>query len=183
MAYEHATEARVQQLPESLYCVQRLDMVKELTKLKVIHVAGTKGKVTLSHHDVFLTLECVLASCTAFCPAGFHLCYGGEHAATMRLQNWLVHFSTLGRCPGENTISRVSHLQHLAVLLECLVSAYSVTCQGILVLSHKRLLLCRRPIAKELFIQHFWWCFNKLKEFEHMHPGMPAYFRFMTILG
>lgn len=29
----------------SLCLPQRLDMVKELTKLKVIHVAGTKGKV------------------------------------------------------------------------------------------------------------------------------------------
>jgi len=44
-------------------------------------------------------------------------------------------------------------------------------------------LTCRRPIAIPAFIKHFWWCFNNLKEYADAHPGMPAYFRFMTILG
>ena len=43
--------------------------------------------------------------------------------------------------------------------------------------------ICRRPIGIPDFIQHFWWCFDRLKEYSHLHPGMPAYFRFMTILG
>jgi len=44
-------------------------------------------------------------------------------------------------------------------------------------------LTCRRPIAIPTFIKHFWWCFNNLKEYADAHAGMPAYFRFMTILG
>ena len=39
--------------------LQRLDMVKELTKLKVIHVAGTKGKVSLSARCSFMAMHLV----------------------------------------------------------------------------------------------------------------------------
>lgn len=112
----------------------------------------------------------------------------------MRIQNWNVYLATSGGCQRENTAARVSstHVMphdadcHLclsgkewckqlsrALPFELLVSKHLNACPNI----------CRRPIAIPDFMQHFWWCFDKLKEYAHLHPGMPAYFRFMTILG
>ena len=42
---------------------------------------------------------------------------------------------------------------------------------------------CRQPIAKDKFLRHFWHCFNTLKSQADNMVGMPAYFRFMTLLG
>ncbi|KAL3162848.1 hypothetical protein ABBQ32_009302 [Trebouxia sp. C0010 RCD-2024] len=101
--------------------LERLDLVSELTKLKVIHVAGTKGK--------------------------------GSTCAMVE--------SMLRQCGYKTGMFTSPHLVDV----------------------RERIRLQGRPIAIPDFMQHFWWCFDKLKEYAHLHPGMPAYFRFMTILA
>lgn len=85
-------------------------MVKELTKLKVIHVAGTKGKVN-DRACLVQSQGCVLQP-SAFQPvgsAGLNLCHGRKHAAAMWLQNWLIHLSSFSGCAGANTAGRVCY--------------------------------------------------------------------------
>lgn len=113
-AYEAAYESMQTYL-------ERLDLVSELTKLKVIHVAGTKGK--------------------------------GSTCAMVE--------SMLQQCGYKTGLFTSPHLVDV----------------------RERIRLQGRPIAIPTFIKHFWWCFNNLKEYADAHPGMPAYFRFMTILA
>ena len=74
-------------------------------------------------------------------------------------------------------INHVYYLPDVKVTATGLVRCTCIAC------SHTHICGCRRPIAIPIFMQHFWWCFNGLKEYSDAHPGMPAYFRFMTILG
>lgn len=39
------------------------------------------------------------------------------------------------------------------------------------------------PVSKTVFVRNFWWMFNRLKEACEADLGMPAYFRFLTLLG
>ena len=41
----------------------------------------------------------------------------------------------------------------------------------------------RRPIAKELFLEQFWWCHRRLADKSDAEYGMAAYFRFLTLVG
>lgn len=113
----------------------------------------------------------------------------------MRVQNRNVYLATSGGCQRENTAARVSLslvMPHDANChLVCQASSSADSCQE---RSHRTAFCqekhlnacsntCRRPIGIPDFMQHFWWCFDRLKEYAHLHPGMPAYFRFMTVLG
>lgn len=42
---------------------------------------------------------------------------------------------------------------------------------------------CRRPVSKDVFLEHFWWCHARLQEKSDSEYGMAAYFRFLTLLG
>ncbi len=171
--------------------LQRLDLVSELTKLKVIHVAGTKGKVCCSTTLIALegTPPMISGAMT-----GINMRNGRKHAAAVRLQDWIVHIATSGGCQRTHTLARVSLLLSFPESSSCI----AVANLGVTLLYWALLLIfvriqitwdviqalpCRRPIAIPTFIKHFWWCFNNLKEYADAHPGMPAYFRFMTILG
>lgn len=54
---------------------------------------------------------------------------------------------------------------------------------GLHVVQHAGHVLCRSPIAHDTFLHHFWPCFNTLKAKADEEVGMPAYFRFLTLLG
>ena len=87
--------------------LQRLDLVSELTKLKVIHVAGTKGKVCCSTTLIALegTPPMISGAMT-----GINMRNGRKHAAAVRLQDWIVHIATSGGCQRTHTLARVSLL-------------------------------------------------------------------------
>ncbi len=126
---------------------------------------------------------------------GINLRNGRKHAATVRLQDWIVHIATSGGCQRAHTLARVSLLLSLPGSSSCIavanLSAVTLYCWAVLLLFVRiqntwdiiQASPCRRPIEIPTFIKHFWWCFNNLKEYADAHPGMPAYFRFMTILG
>eukprot|EP00877_Chromochloris_zofingiensis_P004091 jgi/Chrzof1/13683/Cz08g08020.t1 len=38
-------------------------------------------------------------------------------------------------------------------------------------------------VSKQLFMDHFWWCYNTLQQAATDEVGVPGYFRFMTLLG
>lgn len=40
-----------------------------------------------------------------------------------------------------------------------------------------------KPVSKTVFVRNFWWMYDKLKETCEPDLGMPAYFRFLTLLG
>lgn len=42
---------------------------------------------------------------------------------------------------------------------------------------------CSKPVRKEVFLDHFWDCFETFKQHSAEGAGMPAYFRFLTLLG
>ena len=42
---------------------------------------------------------------------------------------------------------------------------------------------CRRPVAEDIFLKHFWDCFLTFKQSSSEAAGMPAYFRFLTLLS
>ena len=41
----------------------------------------------------------------------------------------------------------------------------------------------RRPVSKQLFLEHFWWCHSRLADKADAEYGMAAYFRFLTLVG
>lgn len=41
----------------------------------------------------------------------------------------------------------------------------------------------RQPIGKQLFLDHFWWCYSRLADKSDAEYGMAAYFRFLTLVG
>ena len=41
---------------------------------------------------------------------GINMCNGRKHAAAVRLQDWIVHIATSGRCQRTHTLARVSLL-------------------------------------------------------------------------
>ena len=41
----------------------------------------------------------------------------------------------------------------------------------------------RRPVGQDVFLKHFWDCFNTFRQTSSEEAGMPAYFRFLTLLG
>lgn len=45
------------------------------------------------------------------------------------------------------------------------------------------LFACRRPLSKDVFLKHFWDCFATFEQHSSERAGMPAYFRFLTLLG
>ena len=42
---------------------------------------------------------------------------------------------------------------------------------------------CRHPVRKELFLEEFWKCFQRLEDTADDMVGKAAYFRFLTLLG
>lgn len=42
---------------------------------------------------------------------------------------------------------------------------------------------CRRPVSKDTFLKCFWECFETFRKTSTEAAGMPAYFRFLTLLG
>lgn len=47
----------------------------------------------------------------------------------------------------------------------------------------ERIRIDGRPVSRELFVEHFWWCFRRLEETATADVPMPAYFRFLTLLA
>lgn len=43
--------------------------------------------------------------------------------------------------------------------------------------------LCRHPVRREIFLEEFWKCFNRLEDTADEMVGKAAYFRFLTLLG
>ena len=43
--------------------------------------------------------------------------------------------------------------------------------------------LCRHPVRREVFLEEFWKCFNRLEDTADEMVGKAAYFRFLTLLG
>ena len=42
---------------------------------------------------------------------------------------------------------------------------------------------CRHPVRREIFLEEFWKCFNRLEDTADEMVGKAAYFRFLTLLG
>jgi hypothetical protein len=42
---------------------------------------------------------------------------------------------------------------------------------------------CRRPVGQDVFLKHFWDCYKTFQQTSTEEAGMPAYFRFLTLLG
>ena len=42
---------------------------------------------------------------------------------------------------------------------------------------------CRHPVRKEIFLEEFWKCFQRLEDTADEMVGKAAYFRFLTLLG
>ncbi|KAK9817171.1 hypothetical protein WJX72_010631 [[Myrmecia] bisecta] len=101
--------------------LQRLDLSERLKTLRVVHVAGTKGK--------------------------------GSTCAMVE---------SMLRASGYRTgLFTSPHLWDV----------------------RERIRLNGQPIERAQFSEHFWKCFNALREQADAHVGMPAYFRFLTLLG
>ena len=79
-------------------CAQRAQLKDRLKDLSVVHVAGTKGKVSHSVAATELTLlhaQRLLDAMHSPCAcSGVHLRHGGEHAASLWLQDWALHLAT-----------------------------------------------------------------------------------------
>ena len=43
--------------------------------------------------------------------------------------------------------------------------------------------ICRHPVRREIFLEEFWKCFNRLEDTADEMIGKAAYFRFLTLLG
>ncbi len=44
-------------------------------------------------------------------------------------------------------------------------------------------LLLRQPVGKDTFLKHFWKCFTTFEQTSTEEAGMPAFFRFLTLLS
>ncbi len=115
--------------------------------------------------------------------AGINLCHGQQHSATGRLHNWLVHLTSPGGCQRADTAERVKRLcrHHWICGDRLMLQSRDPVCLARP--NNPSGVWCRRPISKDLFLDHFWWCHARLKEKADDDYGMAAYFRFLTLVG
>mmetsp|Transcript_16300 Transcript_16300/g.48880 ORF Transcript_16300/g.48880 Transcript_16300/m.48880 type:complete len:528 (+) Transcript_16300:164-1747(+) len=101
--------------------LERLNLANSMHELKVVHVAGTKGK-----GSTCAMVDCILRQ------AGYKTgLFTSPHLVDVR----------------------------------------------------ERIRLNGRPVSKDVFLEHFWWCHARLQEKSDSEYGMAAYFRFLTLLA